>query len=240
MNTCPMGDNFEVGDAEDEIDKQLTEVHNLNTKVLQNIEMAQERQQRTFGDRKRKFTRVATVEAGDECLISGASKRPRTGDTLTSQHRGPYKIGNITKKGVATVLKGSTTMKVNVSRLRPYYRLTNEQLSEGQLLNDHEYSSRDWQQEHSYCFSGAKWERDVNPVQEALLCYILDQDCSPAELIVKEGSVCLTREDFWSLGLSQCMESNAYQTFCSFGEPSQWLGSDFEFPRLIVYAFEGS
>ncbi|XP_038153360.1 uncharacterized protein LOC119791362, partial [Cyprinodon tularosa] len=67
---------------------------------------------------------------------------------------------------------------------------------------------RDWQQELSYCFSGAKWERDVNPVQEALLCYILDQDCSPAELIVKEGSVCLTREDFWSLGLSQCMESN--------------------------------
>lgn len=88
--------------------------------------MAQERQQRTFGDRKRKFTRVATVEAGDECLISGASKRPRTGDTLTSQHRGPYKIGNITKKGVATVLKGSTTMKVNVSRLRPYYRLTSK------------------------------------------------------------------------------------------------------------------
>ncbi len=28
------------------------------------------------------------------------------------------------------------------------------------------------------------------------------------KLIKKQGQICLTREDFWSLGLSQCMESN--------------------------------
>jgi len=34
------------------------------------------------------------------------------------------------------------------------------------------------------------------------------QNRPPGELIVKQGKICLTREDFWSLGLSQCMESN--------------------------------
>lgn len=48
----------------------------------------------------------------------------------------------------------------------------------------------------------------MNPAQEGLLRYILDQNRPSDELIVKEGSVCLTWEDFWSLGLNQCMESN--------------------------------
>lgn len=61
-------------------------------------------------------------------------------------------------------------MRITEKMLSSYIQ-PDEQLSEGQLLNDHEYSSRDWQQEHSYCFSGAKWERDVNPVQEALVCF---------------------------------------------------------------------
>ena len=40
------------------------------------------------------------------------------------------------------------------------------------------------------------------------LSYVLDHNRPGAEVIVKEGDVCLTREDFWSLGLPQCMESN--------------------------------
>ncbi|KAG2460463.1 MUM1 protein, partial [Polypterus senegalus] len=40
------------------------------------------------------------------------------------------------------------------------------------------------------------------------LKYVLDPHRPSAELIVKEGNICLTREDFWSLGLNQCMDSN--------------------------------
>lgn len=118
-----MGNRFEVGNAEEEIENQLTEMKRINARVLENIENTQARQQKTFGDRKRKFTRVETVETGDESLISGDSKKTRTGDTLTSKHKGPYIIRNITSKGVATVTKGSTSQKVNVSRLRSYYKL---------------------------------------------------------------------------------------------------------------------
>ncbi|KAK1877154.1 Tyrosine-protein phosphatase 10D [Dissostichus eleginoides] len=45
-----------------------------------------------------------------------------------------------------------------------------------------------------------------------LLSYVLDHNRPGAEVIVKEGDVCLTREDFWSLGLPQSMESNIGNT----------------------------
>uniref|UniRef100_A0A3B3RAJ5 Si:dkey-13e3.1 n=1 Tax=Paramormyrops kingsleyae TaxID=1676925 RepID=A0A3B3RAJ5_9TELE len=41
-----------------------------------------------------------------------------------------------------------------------------------------------------------------------VLKYILDTDRPAGELVVKDTDVCLTREDFWSLGLNRCMDSN--------------------------------
>ncbi len=37
---------------------------------------------------------------------------------------------------------------------------------------------------------------------------MLNKNRPSEELIIKQGQICLTREDFWSLGLSQYMESN--------------------------------
>lgn len=77
------------------------------------------------------------------------------------------------------------------------------------------------------------WEKDWNPIQEQLvnylvhfkinyyttlyyltnscafqLNYVLDTGRAGAEIIVKEGPMCLTREEFWSLGLLRDMDSN--------------------------------
>uniref|UniRef100_A0A3Q3B746 Integrase catalytic domain-containing protein n=1 Tax=Kryptolebias marmoratus TaxID=37003 RepID=A0A3Q3B746_KRYMA len=98
MNACPMGDSFEVGNAEEEIENQLTEVKHINA-------------------------RVCNCQDGSRC------NKPIILSCLWSiflQHRVPYVIGNISSRGVATVMKGSTSQKVNVSRLRPYYRLKSE------------------------------------------------------------------------------------------------------------------
>lgn len=40
------------------------------------------------------------------------------------------------------------------------------------------------------------------------LSYILDTMRTGEEIIVKEGAICLTREEFWSLGLRRNMDSN--------------------------------
>ncbi|XP_034093430.1 uncharacterized protein LOC117560607 [Gymnodraco acuticeps] len=66
--------------------------------------------------------------------------------------------------------------------------------------------------DHQYALSGAKYAKDLHPIQDKLLSYVLDHNRPGAEVIVKEGDVCLTREDFWSLGLPQCMESNIGNT----------------------------
>lgn len=39
------------------------------------------------------------------------------------------------------------------------------------------------------------------------LNYVLDRNRPKTEIIVKEGPICLTREDFWSLGLQRDMGS---------------------------------
>ncbi len=80
-------------------------------------------QQKSFQNRKRKFVRVCSVQAGDDVLLSRDPKKRRTGDTFTSQHQGPYTVSSISSKGVATIDKGSACQRVNVSRLRTYYRL---------------------------------------------------------------------------------------------------------------------
>uniref|UniRef100_A0A9J7ZX35 Uncharacterized protein n=1 Tax=Cyprinus carpio carpio TaxID=630221 RepID=A0A9J7ZX35_CYPCA len=80
--------------------------------------------------------------------------------------------------------------------------------TERMFLQDHCYSTFKLQVEHPYACSGARWEKDLDPNQDELLKYVLDKSRPSEELIIKQGQICLTREDFWSLGLSQCMESN--------------------------------
>ncbi|CAM4697844.1 unnamed protein product [Leuciscus chuanchicus] len=177
MNACPMGDDFEVTDPEDDIDTRVNKMKLLNE------------------------------TAGDDVLLSGDPKKRRTGDTFTSQHKGPFTVASISSKGVATIAKGSTCQRVNVSRLRTYYRSKNGP-TERMILQDHCYSIFEWQIEHPYACSGAEWEKDLGPIQDELLKYVFDKNRPSGELIIKQGKFCLTREDFWSLGLSQCMESN--------------------------------
>ncbi|XP_076878360.1 uncharacterized protein LOC143527196 [Brachyhypopomus gauderio] len=203
-----MGDDFEVADPEDDINGKVTEMKILNEKVLSNIEAAQRKQQKTFGDRKQKSAKVFAANTGDEVLISHDSKKRRTGDSLGSLHQGPYTVLDVSSKGVATLQKGvSSVQKVNISRLRPYNRLTNVP-TERTYLRDHCYPQLEWQVEHPYALSGLHWEKHLNPLQDELLHYVLDINRPSNELIVKDGVTCLTREDFWSLGLSRCMESN--------------------------------
>ncbi|XP_048045727.1 uncharacterized protein LOC125267802 [Megalobrama amblycephala] len=208
MNACPMGDDFEVADPEDDIDTRVNKMKLLNETVLGNIERAQKQQQKSFQNRKRKFVKVCSVQAGDDVLISGDPKKRRT-DTFKSRHQGPYNVASISSKGVATIVKGSSVQRVNVSRLRTYYRSKNRP-AERKFLQDHCYTTATFKRqiEHPYACSGAKWEKDLGPIQDELLKYVLDKNRPSQELIVKEGKICLTREDFWSLGLNQCMESN--------------------------------
>ncbi|XP_042609683.1 uncharacterized protein LOC122142532 [Cyprinus carpio] len=71
------------------------------------------------------------------------------------------------------------------------------------------------------------WEKELNPIQDKLatphsvhvthcviaqcnhdiLSYVLDTRRPGAEIIIKEGPTCLTREEFWSLGLPRDMDS---------------------------------
>ncbi|KAL1267269.1 hypothetical protein QQF64_002944 [Cirrhinus molitorella] len=56
--------------------------------------------------------------------------------------------------------------------------------------------------------SAQPWKTPHNSVQEKLLRYILDTERLADEVIVKEGATCLTRADFWTLGLRREMESD--------------------------------
>ncbi|CAK6965364.1 hypothetical protein AMEX_G3837 [Scomber scombrus] len=114
MNACPMGDPKEG------IDTIVTEMKALNDKVLSNIERAQARQQKSFGYRKRKSVRVCSINVGDDVLISDIPNRRCRKETLA----GPFTVASISTKGVATVVKDNgRQQQLNVSRLRPYYRL---------------------------------------------------------------------------------------------------------------------
>ncbi|XP_061570613.1 uncharacterized protein LOC133424181 [Cololabis saira] len=53
----------------------------------------------------------------------------------------------------------------------------------------------------------SSWTFKLHPAQEQLLKYVLDTDNLAGELIVKTGKSCLTRADFWGLGLNKEMES---------------------------------
>ncbi|XP_057712976.1 uncharacterized protein LOC130929649 isoform X2 [Corythoichthys intestinalis] len=53
----------------------------------------------------------------------------------------------------------------------------------------------------------ASWAVKTHPAQERLLAYILDIERPETELIVQTNKACLTRSDFWTLGLNREMES---------------------------------
>ncbi|XP_061918201.1 uncharacterized protein LOC133659634 [Entelurus aequoreus] len=61
--------------------------------------------------------------------------------------------------------------------------------------------------DHTYAGPTSPWKKELHPDQKQLLQYVLACDRPATELIVKEGGACLTREEFWSLGLSRDMES---------------------------------
>ncbi|XP_061920418.1 uncharacterized protein LOC133661305 [Entelurus aequoreus] len=66
--------------------------------------------------------------------------------------------------------------------------------------------------DHTYAGPTSPWKKELHPDQKQLVSrfqleYVLACDRPAMELIVKEGGVCLTREEFWSLGLSKDMDS---------------------------------
>ncbi|KAL4001536.1 Fc receptor-like protein [Sarotherodon galilaeus] len=233
MNACPMDDDFEVANPEEDIDTRVEEMTVLNETVLRNIERAQDTQKKTFGTQKRKQVRQCVVEAGDDVLLSGDPKRRRTGDALLIQHQGPYTVASITPKGVATIVKGATCQKVNVSRLRNYHSSKNPP-TETKFLLDHSYGTPEWQIDHQYASPGAKWQKDLDSLESSLMRPISVQS---RELLVKEDNICLTREDFWSLGLEQSMESTIGNACLKIvGEAAQRHGKDVHIADLYVVA----
>uniref|UniRef100_A0A9J8AZM3 Uncharacterized protein n=1 Tax=Cyprinus carpio carpio TaxID=630221 RepID=A0A9J8AZM3_CYPCA len=71
-----------------------------------------------------------------------------------------------------------------------------EEVDEDMIVEDaDEYSAQPWMKPH-------------NLLQDKLLRYILDTGRLAEEVIVKEGVICLLREDFWTLGLRREMESD--------------------------------
>ncbi|KAL3059648.1 hypothetical protein OYC64_014286 [Pagothenia borchgrevinki] len=52
------------------------------------------------------------------------------------------------------------------------------------------------------------WEKDRNYIQDQLLNYVLDTARPGSEIVVKEGHTCITREEFWSLGLGRNMDAH--------------------------------
>ncbi|XP_057210810.1 uncharacterized protein LOC130566981 [Triplophysa rosa] len=95
--------------------------------------------------------------------------------------------------------------KVNVSQLRPYFR-----------PQDHSHESEGSQNDaedirlvdHQYANKGPLWSKRLGPQQKQLLTYVLDRARPAKEIVVLDGPVCLQREDFWSLGLDEEVESN--------------------------------
>ncbi|XP_049339094.1 uncharacterized protein LOC125804031 [Astyanax mexicanus] len=168
MNACPMGEDFKIADPEDDLDTRVNEMKILNEKVLSNIENAQKRQQKSYRNRKRKL--MSTISPGDEVLISQDFNIKQRKDTLADRHKGPFTVDSISKKGVASVVKDNgTRCCINVSRLRPFYRLENHGAVPCVSLQDHEYGTPDEATDHPYPFSGEKWEKDLGPLQEKLV-----------------------------------------------------------------------
>ncbi|KAK9967678.1 hypothetical protein ABG768_002057 [Culter alburnus] len=95
--------------------------------------------------------------------------------------------------------------KVNVAQLRPYFRpQDHSHESEGSQNDAEDIGLVD----HQYANKGPLWSKKLCPQQEQVLTYVLDRTRPAKEIVVLDGPVCLQREDFWSLGLDEQMESN--------------------------------
>ncbi|XP_070397897.1 uncharacterized protein [Nothobranchius furzeri] len=157
-------------------------VYGSNTakQVLRNIERAQDTRRKTFGARKRKLVGQCVVQAGDDVLLSG--------DAFSSHHQGPC-TGQHHTNGGGHCCEGSNSPEAPPA--------------DGKFLLDHLYGTPAWQMDHRYASPGAKWQKDLDPLQSSLVERVLDQNRPPGELLVKE---CLTREDFWSRIGNACLK----------------------------------
>ncbi|KAM4536825.1 uncharacterized protein PAE49_021270 [Odontesthes bonariensis] len=207
-NACPLTD-FELGNPEEDIDSAVNKMKAVNEKVLQNIERAQQRQMKGFATRKGKKLPVRPIGVGDQVLVSQNPRNKTLTEGLSARHRGPYTVVGLSGKGVATITtEKGTRQKHNISRLKPYHRVESHDCQRLSVYHDHHgYNSCSLKQDHGYAWLGDKWAKDAGPFQDALLKYVLDTIRPANELLVKDGEVCLLREDFWSLGLNRCMDS---------------------------------
>ncbi|CAM4619203.1 unnamed protein product [Leuciscus chuanchicus] len=138
--------------------------------------------------------------AGDEVLIGEPKKKVKKGNCLQDLHQGPFTLTSLTEKGVASVAMLGKIQKLNVAQLRPYFRPqghSHESAAEDIGLVDHQYANK-----------GPLWSKRLCPQQEKVLTYVLDRTRPAKEIVVLDGPVCLQREDFWSLGLDEQVESN--------------------------------
>ncbi|CAK6981097.1 hypothetical protein AMEX_G3837 [Scomber scombrus] len=118
LNACPMGDAFEVGDPEEGIDTIVTEMRAFLATLKVNKQD------------KRKSVRVCSINVGDDVLISDIPNKRCRKETLASHHQGPFTVASISTNGLATVVKDNGRwQQLNVSRLRPYYRLESKGLT---------------------------------------------------------------------------------------------------------------
>ncbi|KAM8854563.1 uncharacterized protein ACB058_010651 [Synchiropus picturatus] len=162
MNACPIGDSWEVADPEEDMDTTVDKIRLLNEKVLQNIELAQERQ-------KKSYAMLCTVNVGDDVLVSGSPKDRFRSAAMSSQHEGPFTVTSISSKGVATVRKSDGRHRtLNIKRLRPYRRLESlSRLSKIAFWHHHPYWT-DKQDDHLYASCGEIWEQKLCPLQDKL------------------------------------------------------------------------
>ncbi|KAL2087169.1 hypothetical protein ACEWY4_018228 [Coilia grayii] len=195
LNACETDAAFEMADPEEELDLKLAKVKALNEKVLNYIEKGTgETKKKTFETKKRKGVHQGSVKAGDEVLI-GEPQKKVMGNSLQDLHQGPFTLTSLTEKSVAVSGK---MKKLNVSRLRPYFR-----------PQDHSHETEDITLvDHHYTSNGPLWSKRLGPDQEQLLTYVLDKARPAKEIVVLDGPTCLQREDFWTLGLDEEVESN--------------------------------
>uniref|UniRef100_A0A3P9HB43 Gypsy retrotransposon integrase-like protein 1 n=2 Tax=Oryzias latipes TaxID=8090 RepID=A0A3P9HB43_ORYLA len=239
-----------VEETEEHLEAKIAEVADLHAKIYQNIKNAQQKQKMEYETRKKRNVKSFIFKVGDEVLKANKRKEGRKGGRLEPNWSGPYVIASISEKGVATLSsKAGVQLKqnVNVSHLKPFispklreskgpeivipqvdsFQVEQEpisiQLVPQQSVHDHDY------------WPGLGYLQELSPVQAMLLNYVLDESRSGTEILVKDGDVCLTREDFQTLGLSQCMESNIGNAcFKLIKEAAQRHGKDVHIVDMYV------
>ncbi|KAG7471321.1 hypothetical protein MATL_G00123340 [Megalops atlanticus] len=138
-------------------------------KVLSNIKRAQSQQKKSYSERKQKWVRQCSLEAGDEVLIGGDPKKRRVGDTRQNRHQGPFTLTTVSTKGVAIVRKGDGKLQtLNVSRLRPYYRFKGHGKTQAGNPGDHGYAASDWLTDHQYASHGPLWSNNLGLLQNEM------------------------------------------------------------------------